>query len=184
MAVVSIIIVCLLSVVLIGMGVLAYFFFKTKRPLIGKATIPPQVQNSQIMEMLGEANAQVDELKKKLQEITKEKELKVNVGDEIKRRLIQEKVKIIKENHLLFLKSKELYDIIGHDSSNYGKLIAIVLGKDGERAWIYFKNKEIVDLIGGKPLAEIVKSIDKKRKIIFIQYDQNKKLIPKQYEEI
>jgi len=173
------------TIILAGIiGIMAYLMFKSKRPIIGKAKIPSTVQESQIMEMLGEANEKLNQYKELLKKYMKEKEIKLSVNEEIRKRLIKEKKEILKEGILLLINSKKPYKVIGYDGSNYGNLRAIVLNKDGEKAWIYYQREEIIDIIGGKPLANIIKYIDKEQKIIFIQYNKDQKLIPKQYERI
>ena len=172
-------------IILLGIiGAMAYLMLKSKRPIIGKARIPPTVQESQIMEMLGEANEKLNQYKDLLNKYMKEKEVKLSVNEEIKKRIIKEKKETLKKGIMLFLDSKKPYKVIGYDGSNYGELKAIVLNKDGEKAWIYYQNGEILDIIGGKPLSSIIKHIDKEKRVIFIQYNKDKKLIPKQYELI
>ena len=180
MGAVSIIIILILLGVI---GVMAYLMFKSKRPIIGKATIPKSLQEAQIMEMLGESNAKLDEYKKTLDSLLKQKEFKVSVNDEIKKRLIEEKKKILKEGVKLYLNPTQ-YKIVGIDGTNYGDFLSLVLSENGEKVWIYYNKGEIIDIIGGKPLQEIIRHIDKEQKIIFIQYDKNQRLIPKQYEKI
>lgn len=181
MAAVHIIIILILLGVI---GVLSYLVLKTKRPIIGKAVIPPTVQESHIMEMLGQSNAKVDELKKVLSKQFKEREAKININEEIKRKTIIEKKKTIMGGVPLILVTKEKYKIIGYDGSDYGILKAFIVSTNGERMWVYYQKGEIVDIIGGKQMSEIIKSIDKKLKMVFIQYNKNKKLIPKRYVEV
>jgi len=171
----------IIVILVVIVGILAFLILKSKKPIIGKATIPPTVQESQIMEMLGEATIKLDEYKKLLEKYQKEKEIKINVTDEIRRKAILEKKRIIKEGVIL---DAGTYKIVGIDGSNYGDLKAIVLSSDGEKAWIYYQKDKIIDIVGGKPLQNIIKHIDKKQKILFIQYNKDKKLIPKQYEII
>ena len=92
MAAVYIVIITILVGVTIYLG---YLLSKVKKPIIGKAVIPQAIQESHVMEMLGESNAKGEEYKKLLTKSLKEKEAKISVNDEIKRRAIMEKKKII-----------------------------------------------------------------------------------------
>jgi len=174
----------IIIVLLVIIGILVYSVLKSKKPIIGKAVIPPTVQESHIMEMLGQSNAKSDELKKQLHKYAKEREVKISVNEEIKRKVIFEKMKIIKDGVFLLVGAKKPYKVIGYDGSDYGILKAFVTTTNGEKAWVYFQKGEVVDIIGGKQLSEIIKSIDKKLNIVFIQYNKDKKLIPKKYVEV
>ena len=141
-------------------------------------------EESYLMDTIGELTETLRGATENIEKMKEEKKKGVDYIKNINKEVVMEKKDIIsKGTHLIVNPQGTIFDIIGIDGTNFGKLYSFVLSSNPHDVWLYFKKGKRQDVIGGKPLHELISYIDKNTKRIFIRMDKNERFVEQAYVE-
>ncbi len=186
--IISVILVILLAVMLLFyLNINPFKIIKIKKKkeqvIIGRADIPESRIDSALMDDMAKSKQETLEAKKALEDYKKshEKNVKVNINQEIKKKEFKEKLDIVTNgNHLpLYSTSgRENYQVIG-EQTVFGKFISLIRYQHSSNIYVYYQDKKgSPQLLGPRPFKDLIKNIDKESKSVFVRFDKQKRYVP------